>query len=65
MHVGVKETIAEYLRKEYLHAVLGEPCDIDMVCPQPIDIVDRNEIHALQHEHIAMGVVEKYLRHVQ
>src|SRR5262249_21533748 len=47
MHVGVEKTVAKHLLEKNLHAVAGEPRDIDALRPQRIDLTDLRADHAL------------------
>ena len=65
MHVGMEKTIAKHLREKYFHAVRRESGDIDAVRPQLREVIDRQKIHALEHQRIAVGVIEIHFRHVK
>ena len=50
MHIGVKETVAEHLCEEDLHAGAGEPRNIDVLLSESIHLADRRACHPL-HDH--------------
>src|SRR5450830_991649 len=52
VHVGMKEAIAEYLSKEYFHAIAREFGDIDTEFAQLVYLADGDAIHALHHHHL-------------
>ena len=53
VHVGVEEVVAEHLREEDLHAVLGQPLDVRATTPELRDFADQHAVDALHHHHVA------------
>ena len=57
--------MAEHLREEDLHAVLGEPLDVRAATPELGDLADQHAVDALHHHHVAAAQVPVHLGHVQ
>ncbi len=61
----MEEAVAEHLRKEDLHAALGQQLHVDAVLLQRRHVGDGNAVDALHHQHGFATVVGIDLRHVQ
>ena len=65
VHVGVEEVVAEHLREEDLHAVLGELADVRAGRAQPRHVADGHAVDALHHHHVHAAVVPVHLGDVE
>ena len=65
MHVGVKETIAEYLGKKNLHPTFRQLLQIHPAPPQFGDIAHGDTVDPLHHQHLAAGFRPEHLGYVQ
>src|SRR5476649_1157503 len=65
VHVGVEETVAEYLGEEDLHAALGEHFHVGALVGQGGEVGDLHAVDALHHQHFGAAPVPIHLRHVQ
>ena len=63
MHIRMEKTVAEDLREEDFHSVIGEFMQIDAVCFEFGDIGYRRTVHPFDGQYVAGAVVVKHLRH--
>src|SRR5690606_24842128 len=65
VHVGMEETVTEYLGEEHLHAALGQLLHVGALCLQRIDIGHRNADDSLHDQYLVPAPVPVDLRNVQ
>ena len=59
----MKEAITKHLRKKDLDACLSQLGDIDASVAQPINLADRQAVHALHGEDGGGAIIPHHLRH--
>ena len=57
MHIGVEETVAEYLREKDLHTRAAQARNVHAVGLEPLDLPDRDAGHALHHHDLGVAPV--------
>ena len=65
VHVGVEEVVAEHLREEDAHAVLGELRNVGAGGLEARALADRHAVDALHDHDVGAAVIPVHLRHVQ
>ena len=64
VHIGMEETIAEYLSEENFNAALGQYFHIGILSFQCFEVCNRNAVNTLAHHHAGASEIPIDFRYV-